>query len=53
MFLSAPDPPAREYLDLAYLGDPPEELGPEKDAELPKEFQIGSFLHMAVSARIE
>jgi hypothetical protein len=33
-------PMTREvYLDLAYLGDPPEELGPE-EAELLEEFQI-------------
>jgi hypothetical protein len=31
-------PVTREnYLDFAYLGNPPEELGPEEEAELPEE----------------
>jgi hypothetical protein len=29
------------YLDLAYLGNPPAEFGPELEAELPDEFQGG------------
>jgi len=28
------------YLDVAYLGNPPEELSAEEEAELPEEFQI-------------
>jgi hypothetical protein len=28
------------YLFWAYLGAPPEELGPEEEAELPEEFQL-------------
>jgi hypothetical protein len=28
-----------KYLEMAYLGNPPEELGPEEEAELPREFQ--------------
>lgn len=28
------------YLDLAYMGDVPEELSAEEEAELPEEFQI-------------
>ncbi len=28
------------YLALAYFGDPPVELGPEIEAELPEEFQV-------------
>lgn len=27
------------YLNEAYMGEPPEELGPEEEAELPEEFQ--------------
>jgi hypothetical protein len=27
------------YLDLAYFGDPPEELSAEEEAELPEQFQ--------------
>jgi len=29
------------YLALAYLGNPPEELGAEEEAELPEEIQNG------------
>jgi hypothetical protein len=29
------------YLDLAYLGNPPEELSAEEEAELPEMFQDG------------
>jgi hypothetical protein len=33
-------PVTREnYLDFAYLGNPPEELGPEEEAELPEEIK--------------
>jgi hypothetical protein len=33
-------PVTREnYLDLAYMGQPPEELGPEEESELPEELQ--------------
>jgi len=33
-------PVTREnYLDVAYLGNPPEELSAEEQAELPEEFQ--------------
>jgi hypothetical protein len=33
-------PMTREkYLRLAYMGDPPEELGPEEEANLPPQFQ--------------
>jgi hypothetical protein len=28
-----------DYLDFAYLGNPPEELGVEEEAQLPEEFQ--------------
>lgn len=28
------------YLDLAYMGDVPEELSAEEEADLPEEFQI-------------
>src|SRR5262249_8125569 len=28
------------YLDVAYLGNPPEELSAEEEAELPEEFQV-------------
>ena len=31
------------YLELAYFGNPPDELGPEEEAELPEEFQLPSF----------
>lgn len=27
------------YLQIAYLGDPPEELGAEEEAEIPEEIQ--------------
>jgi hypothetical protein len=27
-------------LDVAYLGNPPEELSAEEEAELPEEFQV-------------
>jgi hypothetical protein len=30
----------QNYLALAYLGDPPEEIGPEVEAQLPKQFQL-------------
>jgi hypothetical protein len=37
-------PMTREnYLYLAYLGNPPDELGPEEEAELPEQFQLPSF----------
>src|SRR5215471_10816462 len=28
------------YLDVAYLGNPPEELSAEEESELPEEFQV-------------
>jgi hypothetical protein len=27
------------YLNVAYMGNPPKELGPEQEAELPEQFQ--------------
>lgn len=27
------------YLNVAYMGNPPKELGPEEEAELPEQFQ--------------
>jgi hypothetical protein len=37
-------PMTREvYLELAYFGNPPDELGPEEEAELPEQFQLPSF----------
>jgi hypothetical protein len=39
-------------LDLAYLGDPPEERAPEGEAELSDEFRIYSFRQMAVLDRL-
>ena len=34
-------PVTREnYLDVAYLGNPPEELSAEEEAELPEQFQV-------------
>lgn len=29
-----------KYLELAYLGDPPEELSAEEEGGLPEEFQV-------------
>jgi hypothetical protein len=29
-----------KYLELAYFGNPPEELSAEQEAELPEEFQV-------------
>jgi hypothetical protein len=40
------------YLDLAFFDDPPEELGPGEERELPEQFQIWSIQQMAVSDRI-
>jgi hypothetical protein len=35
-------PMTRErYLDLAYFGNPPEELGEEEEAALPPQFRLG------------
>jgi hypothetical protein len=35
-------PMTREkYLDLAFMGEPPDELGPEQEAELPPQFRRG------------
>lgn len=34
-------PMTREnYLELAYMGDPPEKLSAEEEADLPEEFQL-------------
>lgn len=36
-------PMTREgYLDLAYMGSPPEELGEEEEANLPPQFRRGA-----------
>jgi hypothetical protein len=36
-------PMTREnYLELAYLGNPPEKLDAEQEAELPEQFQISA-----------
>ena len=32
----------QNYLDLAYMGDVPEELSAEEEAEIPEEFQINN-----------
>lgn len=32
----------QNYLDLAYMGDVPEELTAEEEAEIPEEFQINN-----------
>jgi len=29
-----------KYLELAYFGNPPEQLSAEEEAELPEEFQV-------------
>jgi hypothetical protein len=33
----------RNYLNVAYLGDPPAELSAEEEAELPEEIQLPEF----------
>jgi hypothetical protein len=33
----------RNYLTVAYLGDPPAELSAEEEAELPEEIQLPEF----------
>jgi len=30
------------YLEIAYMGTPPEELDPEEEVELPEQFQLDS-----------
>ena len=37
-------PMTREvYLELAYFGNSPDELGPEEEAELPEQFQLADW----------